>query len=145
MDCPIWLDELMRGMRCNRFACRRLLSPRSVRSIGAAVVDRGMDLPFEQTAQIQVACEHCGSQFTLRLEIDFDELIEGVRWVYHHGSEAATPGHGQIEAEAGRGVQALGPLEEAEVRPFLERLRRTSFRRSSKSCQQWIERLSEGF
>ena len=109
--------------------------------MGAAVIEAGMDLPFSQTTLIQVTCEHCGSTFTLRVEVEFDDLIEGVRWLYHHGTELMSPAHGQIEADPDRGVQALGPWEEAEVRPFLERLRRTWFRRSSQSFQQWLKRL----
>ena len=141
MDCPIWLDELIRGHSCTRLTCTKRLSPRSIRGVGTAVVDAGIDVPFERNTHIQITCEHCGREFTLAVDATCDDLIEGVRWLYHHGSELLTPQHGQVEADPDRGVQALGPWEESEVRPFIERLRRTSFRRSSRSFQQWLKRL----
>ncbi|MFA9480444.1 hypothetical protein ACERK3_19425 [Phycisphaerales bacterium AB-hyl4] len=106
------------------------------------MVDAAGGVPEAATTQLHLRCVHCDYQLVVQMSVPLEDLLEAVRAVHAHGPHPIEP-HDQVEAHADRGVQALGPLDAAEVRTFLQQLKRLSFRRDTKNFQQWISRLND--
>ena len=140
MDLPAWLMDTVKGQQCSH--CRHPLSERSVYGIGVALVDGGMDVPPTPAARVTIHCEHCGRTVAVRMmDVSLDEVIEAARVIYYYGPEIVHPQHGQIEAAPDRNVQALGPLDDLEMRRLLAQWKRMSVNRNTKSFARWIREV----
>lgn len=118
------------------------MDERSFCGIGAGVFDAGGAVPADATTQLSLRCVHCGQHLMVQMSVGLEELLEAVRAVHTLGPMPfESPDQG--DAHPDRGVQALGPMDDAEVRTILQQLRRMSFRRDTKNFQQWISRLND--
>lgn len=118
MHLPSWIRDIFRRLRCSH--CHTLLTERALCGIGTRLQTQGADLPPQATARLELHCPHCLHRTAMGIEISLDDLLEAVRWMHLHGSDLLHAPHGQVEARDDRGVQALGPLDDAEVRTFLQ-------------------------
>ena len=141
MHLPSWIRELFRRLRCPH--CHTLLTERALCGIGTGLQAQGAELPPQAAARLELHCPHCLHRTAMWIEISLDDLLEAVRLMHEHGPALRHAPHGQVEASDDRGVQALGPMDVAEVRTFLQALKRLSFRRNTQSFQRWIQQMED--
>jgi hypothetical protein len=151
---PSWLIDLFQGNLCSE--CKTALTIADVESIGVRrPYPSGPPWPL---AKISCVCGHCGNRMECTIDQPLDSILPAVETLYREIADAAPPRTGffqippsnQAAASSSaerenaptrpsrRKDQPLTPPTEEEIKVFLARLRKMSFKAGSKSYRRFI-------
>ena len=140
MQLPSWIMEIARGLECP-FCCTAI-DERSLRSVGVAMTTPPDAAP-RSSPRLEFVCPGCKYTVAVTTEVPMDDLLEAVAVIRHFPAEIMAS-RGKLNAVADRGVEAIGPFDDIEMRTLLKQISRLSFRRDTKNFRQWIKRLDDG-
>lgn len=166
---PDWVRGMFQNNPCVK--CRAELSLADIEAIGVRrPMDNEAHLPLPWGLVI-ATCRHCGQYMHFVMRCPIEPVVDAVRelfWRIETGpaDSAANPLPGLDAGQPPAGNRASGkpafdaaewseqpvrpsirrdqpltPPTEEEIRHFLNRLRKTSFRRKSKGYAKWIRRF----
>lgn len=137
---PAWLTTMFENNPCSE--CRIALTLRDIEAIGVRrPYPNGLQRPL---ALVTCVCPRCGNRMACTIEQPLEGILAGVEALYLELAEAAPPSDGTFKLpspkakETGRvrpsrrRNQPTAPPTEEEIRTFLARLKRMSFKSGSK-------------
>lgn len=129
---PQWTWKLFKSIKCCK--CKNQLSPFDIEQIGIEE-NTQMAVSTDPKLSLLAVCRKCGQRHRIWEYQPIEDVIRAMRIFYslnkHYGE------HGDLRKKP----PPRTPISDKEVKTFLNRLNRTSFKRSSKGFQQWMKDL----
>lgn len=127
---PKWAWRLFATMKCRR--CNKEMTPFDIKSIGIEENPHIEAIPLARVI-VCAACRKCGKQYRIIDCQSIDHVLIAMR-IFHSINKANASG---VSKHSTPPPQTL--ISDKEVRVFLNRLKRTSFKRKSKSFKAWMK------
>lgn len=137
---PDWLTTMFQSNPCSE--CRASLTLRDIEAVGVRrPYPDGLQRPL---AMATCVCPHCGNRMSCTIDQPLEGVLAAVEALYRELAEAAPPSDGafQLPSPKAKGTgrarpsrrrnQPTAPPTEEEIRTFLARLKRMSFKAGSK-------------
>jgi hypothetical protein len=161
---PDWINGMFQDNRCIK--CRAALTVDDIDAIGARRPEKYEAHAGAPVALVIVTCRRCGQRMHLSLVWAVDQVIDAInelaRIIEADAQKFESPfrvdsrlpavsndapkprengeQRGGVRPSRRRG-QPMNPPTEAEIKAFLNRLRRTSFQRQSKGFVNWLKQF----
>lgn len=137
---PEWLTTMFQSNPCSE--CRAGLTLSDIEAVGVRrPYPDGLQRPL---AMVTCVCPHCGNRMSCTIDQPLEGVLAGVEALYLELADTAAPGNGMFQLpsvpakKTGRARpsrrrnQPSAPPTEKEIRDFLARLKRMSFKTGSK-------------
>lgn len=127
---PRWAWQLFANIKCMR--CNKKMTPFDITSI-AIEENPHMNVIPRAKLILYVVCRKCGNHHKIIDCQPIDHVVKAIR-IFHSINKANVAGTSKHSTPP---PQTL--ISDKEVRVFLNRLKRTSFKRKSKSFKAWMK------